>query len=168
MQPRNVALVGVVGITIGWLLASTMTPPVARVQTRPPERERQAAIPDASFTEQLQLRLRRAPPPPDRRRNPFVFDARDRARTVEIARESPDATETTSAAPARPGPGYVLSGIGISGETRTAVLTTTGDDVHIVKVDDEIGGYRVVEIGENAVTLSKGDERVVLRFPSTP
>ena len=60
-------------------------------------------------------------------------------------------------------PAFVLSGIGISGEVRTAVLTS-GQDVHIVKVNDVIGAYTVVDISDSTVTLARETDRVTLRF----
>ena len=166
MQPRHVAFVGAICVIVGWLVASTVTPPVARVQSRPPERP---ALPeplqDTQFTEQLQLRLRQLPPSPVSRRNPFVFAAREPANTARTAAEPAVTLRTADPTPLQAGPAYVLAGIGIAGDTRTAVLTTTGDDVRIVKVNDVVGEFTVAEITERAVTLVRGSERFVLRFP---
>lgn len=164
MPPRNIALVGALCVIAGWLLASTVAPPVARVQSRPVPREKPSDVQDPlTFTDQLQLRLSQPPPAPQGRRNPFVFAEQSRPST---AAPPPVASPT---APLEPpavsvGPAYVLSGIGISGDDRTAILTTTGEDVHLLKLNDHIGGYRVAEIAEAAVTLVKGDARIVLRF----
>ena len=156
LPPKSVALIGAVCLTIGWLLASVLTPPIARVQTL---QERRPAAADAAtrpapFTELLQMQLRHAPEPPTPRRNPFVFGARPR-----IAPSAPSQTEPHAAIPAVPdvarpvGPIYELSGIGISGDARTAVLTD-GNSVTVAKVGDSVGGYRVVEISDTSVTLA--------------
>jgi hypothetical protein len=162
MQPKHVAFVGVTCVTIGWLLASTLTPPIARVQTRPQPAPRDASIPDASaLAEELQLKLRHVPTPPTGRRNPFVFGT---AESIEPPLTEPhiNPAEVLSD-PTPPSPPYVLAGIGISGDTRTAVLAA-GDDVHIVKVDDVVGVYTVVEITNSSVTLRRDLDQYTLRF----
>jgi hypothetical protein len=163
MQTKNVAFVGAMCITIGWLLASVLTPPVAQVQVRPQPAERESTIPDASkLTEELQLKLRQLPAAPAGRRNPFVFAER----APEVARSEPPADETATELPPPappPGPPYILSGIAITSGIRSAVLTT-GADVHIVKVDDVIGGYTVVEVTESSVTLVREGRPYTIRF----
>ena len=165
MTTKNVAFVGAICVTIGWLLASTVSPPVARVQSRPTRPAQPTAVVEEQFVEQLQLRLQRLPAAaPERRRNPFTFAARERVLTATPHDEAQRAdTLPVSAAPTVPTPRFMLSGIGVSGDVRTAVLTT-GQDVHIVKVADAIGGYTVLEITEASVTLARGDERHTLRF----
>jgi hypothetical protein len=44
MAPKHVAFVGAICVTIGWLLASTLSPPVARVQSLPPQRQDRATL----------------------------------------------------------------------------------------------------------------------------
>jgi hypothetical protein len=164
MQPRNVAFVGAICVTIGWLVASTVTPPVARVQTRPPERAKPADELEAiAFNARVQLQERELPPPPQGRRNPFAFAPRTPVNSdsaPEIAREGPPPPD---AAPIPAMPAYSVAGIAISGDTTSAVLSS-GADVHIVKVNDVIGGYTVVEITESSVTLASGTDRFILQF----
>jgi hypothetical protein len=163
MQPRNVAFVGAICVTIGWLLASTLTPPVARVQSRPPERVIATdALQEVKFDAQIQLRQRDVPPPQGRR-NPFLFATTTRAVMPEPTPGSSRETASIETTPLRAAPPYLLSGIAITGDAHTAVLTT-GNDVHMVKVNDSIGGYTVVEITETSVTLVRDGERHVLRF----
>jgi hypothetical protein len=163
MPPRTVALVAAVCVTIGWLLAATLTPPVARLQALP-EPPRSAALEAPQFTERLNLRLREAPPAPTTRRNPFTFGSGPRNATpsalITPARldAAPPAIETPTSAFA-----FSLSGIGIAGELRTAVLTD-GQSVHIVKVNDTIADYTVVEITDSSVTLESGASRQILRL----
>jgi hypothetical protein len=167
MQPRNVAFVGAIGVTIGWLFASTLAPPVARVQSRLPDRNppRAADEPPASLIVQLeQLDARPLPTTPEGRRNPFVFGARI-ARPSSTVEPLEAGLQSGSELPAPPpGPSFVLSGIGISGDVRTAVLTATGTDVLLVKVNDIVDGYTVAEISESSVTLTREGERLVLHF----
>ena len=61
------------------------------------------------------------------------------------------------------GPAFVLSGIGISGSERTAILAVH-DTVSIVRVDDVLGAFTVAAIGDDSITLVRGDERFVLRL----
>jgi hypothetical protein len=166
MQTSRVAFVGAICVIIGWLVASTLSPPVARVQSRPQERAKAPEqVPELQFTEQLSPRLRQVAPVPVGRRNPFAFAPRQRAEQLPAAEQQVTLAPAADSTPIRTGPAYVLSGIGIAGDVRTAVLTTTGEDVRIVKVDDVVGEFTVAEISEQSVTLVRGDERFVLRFP---
>jgi hypothetical protein len=56
-----------------------------------------------------------------------------------------------------------LSGIGIAGDARTAVLTD-GEGIRIVKVNDTVADYTVVEITDTSVTLESGASRQILRL----
>ena len=145
MPPRTVALIAAVCLTTGWLLASMLAPPVAKLQALPERRapQHRHAEPSAPFTEQLQLRLRQAPLPPVPRRNPFVFGT---------ARGRRDTTMTASAGAgggadrtSRVGPTFTLSGVGVSdtagGPLHTAVLSD-GNTVHLVKAGDTMAGIR--------------------------
>jgi hypothetical protein len=162
MPPKTVALVAAVCVTIGWLLAATLTPPVARVQSLAGQPRPAAATEEPQFTERLNLRLRELPDPPTTRRNPFNFGSR--ARNV-VAAEPTDSTELVAepAAPSQRAFAYSLSGIGIAGDVRTAVLTD-GREVRIVRVNDTLAGYTVVEINDDSVTLESGTARHTLRF----
>ena len=120
MPPRTVALIGAVCLTTGWLLASVLTPPVARVQALP---ERAATPAPAAISlppvERLQFRLSEAPPPPTPRRNPFEFGGRERVSTVPDVDAAPARPVMDAvAAPAIVGRQYSLAGIG----------TTTGPE----------------------------------------
>lgn len=165
VPPRTVALIGAVCVTIGWLLASTLSPPVATSQALPP---RQPATPaaanEAPFTEHLQLRLRQAPTAPTPRRNPFAFGERaprERAGQPSAAASAPAVEAAVPLAPV--GPAFSLAGIGVSGETRTAILTD-GQSVHIVRVGERVGGFDLVEITDDSATLGSGDLRYRLRL----
>ena len=167
VPPRTVALVGAVCVTIGWLFASTLSPPVATLQTLPARQP--AAFPaaeDVAFTEHLQLRLRQAPAPPTPRRNPFVFGQRfdpEHPNRSSDALAAPDAVEAAPAAMVPVGPSFSLAGIGISGETRTAILTD-GQAVHVLRLGDRVNGYEIVEITDDSATLANGELRYRLRL----
>jgi hypothetical protein len=161
MPLRTVALVAAVSVTIGWLLAATLTPPVARLQSLP-EHQEPAAVDQPPLTRQLNRRLRDAPLPPTSGRNPFNFGGPERRKTPAREIDRPTLPDTT-AVTAVPGPHYSLSGIGITGEVRSAVLTD-GEKVFVVKLDEAISGYTVVEITESSVTLASDGARHTLRL----
>ena len=165
MPLRTVALVAAVCVTMGWLLAATLTPPVARLQSRTDRQPRVApAAEHAPFTEQLNLRLREAPPRPTAARNPFSFGIRARREPATSGTNPvPRDPLPPAAEPTRAGLAYSLSGIGITGELRTAVLTD-GRNVHIVEVNDAVGAYRVVEITDSSITLASDTDRHTLRL----
>ena len=166
MPPRTVALVAAVCVTIGWLLAATLTPPVARLQSLTAQQPAAAAFEDPQFTERLNLRLREAPPAPTARRNPFNFGSRSRNATP-AALIAPAPLETQPAAtepePAHAALAFSLSGIGIAGDLRTAVLTD-GQNVHVVKINDTVAEFTVIAITDSSVTLESGTARHTLRF----
>jgi hypothetical protein len=163
MPLKNVGIVAAVCVLVGWLLASTLAPPVARVQSLPQQPQPRAAAPVEQFTERIQLRRAEARPAPENRRNPFAFATRGRTTIEAPPAAAVPAPSFAEPMPIPTGPTYVLSGMGISGEVRTAVLTD-GDDVLIVKVNDVVGGFTVAEIGEDGVTLVRNAERHILRF----
>ena len=152
MPPKTVAVVSAVSVTIGWLLASMLTPPVARLQSLPETRPTPAAAvadPATAYAE-LVLNQRAAPKPPQPRRNPFVFESRSAGPTRAVTPQM----ELPRPQPVRPT--YRLSGIGISetadGVVRTAVLSDSVT-VHLVKAGDTIGGFTIGEVTDSDVVL---------------
>ena len=167
---RTVGLIGAVCVTVGWLLASILTPPVARVQTLPERQPRPAApAQDTGFTEQLHFRLQNPPQPPAPGRNPFRFGQRARA-AVATATGAAPATAVSDVPAAAPvtlvatGPTMALSGIAVTGSTRTAILAE-GQAVHLVKIGDKVRGYEIIEVTDDSVTLADASgARFVLRL----
>lgn len=173
MPPKTVALVGAACVTAGWLLASVVSPPVARVQTMPERRApRQEPVPPTdAFTEQLELRMRQAPAAPTPRRNPFVFGNRSR-----VAAPEPSVVETLPVPPLdepamaiSAGPAYTLSGLALtatdSGPVRTAIVSD-GTTVHLVKAGERLGDYLVSKVSDDVVVLTDAAGRqLLLRLP---
>ena len=166
MPPKTVAVLGAVCLTTGWLLASMLAPPVAKLQSLPERRAAaRSAAPaaePAAFTEQLHLRLQQAPTAPVPRRNPFTFGSAPRAASLKGAPAASAAQDGGSApvvetAPVPTGPIYALAGIGATqtgdAVTFTAVLSD-GNTVHLVNAGQTVGGYKVVTVSENSVTLA--------------
>jgi hypothetical protein len=158
MPPRTIALIGAICVTLGWLMASVVTPPVARVQVLPERRSAPASAVTSidaptQYTEELQLRLRRMPDPPAPRRNPFAFSSK--RSTVSSSSSSIRPTDSAPA-PVTIAPGYTLAGIaarnGTNGTRYTAILSD-GATVHLVNVGDAIGRYTVIAISDSDATL---------------
>jgi hypothetical protein len=164
---RTVAYIGAVCVTVGWLLASTLTPPVANVQSLPGRQPKPTPVgEEPTLTERLQFRTERTTVAPTPKRNPFVFGERSRTAATQPTADDVGAQEPSLPATSQPvvGPVFSLAGIGITGETRTAILTD-GQAVHILKVGDRIAGYEVVELTNNSVTLGEQSGlRYVLRL----
>jgi hypothetical protein len=162
MRPKLVALIAASSVSVGWLLASLIVPPVAKLQGLPARVEpRPAPLADdavAPYTEQLHLRLKEAPSAPVPRRNPFVFAGRSAApRASSTLAPPPSETETSQVAilpaPLVTGPRLRLTGVGSTGGVWTAVISD-GATVHLVKVGETVNGYAVLDIKEDTVTVA--------------
>ena len=173
MPAKLVALIVAAALTIGWLLASIVSPPVAKLQGLPDRAERREPAPEprveTPFTAELHLKLQTVPVAPVPRRNPFVYgsasrraEPRDPARTDESAAPATDRAPMAVAA----GPSLWLSGIGSTtteaGPVRTAIISD-GTTVHLVKVGETVTGYAVIDITDDAVTLVDAAGPLVLR-----
>jgi hypothetical protein len=171
MAPRTVGLIGAACLSAGWLVASLLTPPVARLQSLPERRGDAASRGDSASTAEptpmLQLEWRRTEQPPVPRRNPFVFGRRGVAvPDGDIASGGSESAEPLAPPPPPrvTTPPYSLSGVAVTGDARTAVLSD-GSTVHLVTVGQTIGGYSVVAVDDDAVTLTDAaGERFVLRL----
>ncbi|MEW6320763.1 MAG: hypothetical protein AB1635_06720 [Acidobacteriota bacterium] len=171
MHTRTAALLGVICLAIGWVVASVLSPPVATTQPRSARVQPQPRIDaPAPFTERLQTRLQEAPPPPDTGRNPFLFGRRAPV-PDSGARLVLNFTPTEPAPPAAEdaGPRLSLTGVATTqaetGVTRTAVLSD-GRDVYLVAPGDPIGGYTVERVDETTVVLvDAAGRKATLRLP---
>src|SRR5262245_30009667 len=176
MRPKLVALLVAAAVTIGWLMASIVSPPVANLQTlrsragrQEQARDRANTASEVAFVEQLKLKLRAAPTAPVPRRNPFVFGSAT-TRTTRSAEEATTTAPPTAAdlTPVMRGPSLRLAGIGETeteaGTIRTAVISD-GRTVHLVKVGEAVSGYAVVAITDAAVTIADaGGAQWILRL----
>lgn len=163
MRPKVVALIAASSVSVGWLLASVIIPPVAKLQVLPDRAERRVPPPSQestpTYNEQLHLRMQQAPLAPVTRRNPFVFGSRSTSPSSPAPTGAP--RESEADAPAAPSivapmvatPSLRLSGIGSTDGVRTAIISD-GTTVHLVKVGETVRGYAVVEITEDAVTIA--------------
>jgi hypothetical protein len=178
MQLRTAALVGVLGLGLGWALASRVQPgrtgdPLeGRGSTGPRPLGVPPTVNLAPLAEQLRLRLdQQQPRAPRPARNPFVFGS-GRAPAASPARSAVTPAEPTAMVEpqpdaVRPGAAFRLTGMatthGPEGPELTAMVHD-GQSLVFVKWGDVLaGGFEVVDIQETAVTLrdSAGGERTL-------
>lgn len=168
MSRQTLGLVVTASLLAGWLVASTVSPPVARSQVAPARRA--AAAPTAAepaFAE-LRQRLATAPPAPVVTRNPFVFDGRPKAEVHDAPPAAVEAPDWEAAPPAAPR--LLLSGIasaaGEDGPRRTAILSFNGELWMLAAGESLPDGQRVVRVDEDAVVLADPSGReLVVRLP---
>jgi hypothetical protein len=180
MQLRTLALVGALGLAMGWTVNERLQPsqPGGAAEGRPSSGPRPlgtAPPPDtAPFTEQLRLKLEQKPRAPRPDRNPFAFgsrrpaapaarsDARAPGRVESVAEPPPE--------PPTPGAELRLAGMasteGADGTVWTAMVHDGRGLLYVQKGDRLPGGFEVVDIHESSVTLrdGAGGERT-LRLP---
>ena len=168
-------LIGVVCVLTGWLAASVMSPRIASLQSVPDVTDPKAVGSPASesttsYSHRLRDKLReRSPEQPAPRRNPFLFGAREDARTKGRPRAASPSVDSTPLAPPPSGPQFDLAGIGTSagpeGATQTAVISATGT-VLLVRAGDTLpGGYRVLRVQDDSVVLiGPANEELILRL----
>jgi hypothetical protein len=162
MRPKLVALLVAAALTTGWLLASIVSPPVAKLQALPDNDQQPAPAPGpratTSFTEQLHAKLKTPPAAPVPRRNPFVFGTSQR-RTDARASDSVEPAAEAAAAPVMvaTGPSLGLAGIASTrtaqGLVRTAIISD-GTAVHLAKIGEAVAGYAVIEITDDRVVIA--------------
>jgi hypothetical protein len=175
MQWRTVALVGALGLGLGWAMGggltsqSSGTPPAAPGRGPRPlgvEQGKDAA----PLTQQLRLKLDQQRNRPQPSRNPFVFGSRAPAASPGRAESAVPSTAIAPIddLPERPAaPTFTLSGIATTaspdGPAFTAIISG-GQGLLFVKLGDELpGGYVVADVQETMVTLkdSSGGERTL-------
>lgn len=175
MRRRTVTLIGVVCVLTGWLAASVMSPRIASLQSVPDVADSKAIRSPArdgttSYSDRLRGKLReRSPQQPSPRRNPFLFGAREGARTKGAARAASPSVDPATLASPPSGPQFDLAGIGTSagpgGAIQTAVISATGT-VLLVRAGDTLpGGYRVLRVHDDSVVLiGPANEELILRL----
>ena len=108
-------------------------------------------------TKRLRARLASAPAPQSPPRNPFRFSSSTPPVPRRAAKPAPAAAPPSAVAFAEPA--LQLAGVAedetSEGTVRTAVITTDGGEVLIVKAGDQLGArYRVQSVGADAVELA--------------
>ncbi|MGE0363763.1 MAG: hypothetical protein AB7H93_25545 [Vicinamibacterales bacterium] len=166
-SPRAIGLVGSGLVLAGWMLGSTLSPPVARTQSRaatPPV----ATADDALAIVPLRALGSRVPrtPPPAPTRNPFTFGVAAQSAATAPAADSaalpvadgpaPSSGEDRAAAES-----WRLIGMATSADgTHTAVLGRAGTVV-LARLGDLLpGGATVTALRGDAVQLTGADGTV--------
>jgi hypothetical protein len=172
-SPRVIGVVASGLVLAGWLLGSTLSPPVANTQEREATRRPPRPV-EASPITPLQLLTRAAPRPPAPTRNPFVF-GRDVARgsstpslaPPESAIADADTDTTTTPASTVAADDWRLVGVAVGADgVVTAVISGAGD-VHLVRAGDQLpDATTVAEVTSELVRLERADgTRVERRLP---
>jgi hypothetical protein len=179
MQLRTAALVGVLGLGLGWAVGSRMPAggPAGTQQGRGTAGPRPLGVgqgvPAQPLTEQLRLKLERQPKAPHPSRNPFVFGARPSAAPAPRAAAAATVPGTGTAAaandpePPRPGSEFRLTGMassqGPDGPEFTAMVHDGRSLLFVKRGDTLPGGFAVVDLQESSVTLrdAGGSERTL-------
>ncbi len=170
---RRVVGVMACGLVLaGWLLGSTLSPPVARMQERGATRP--AAVPLSALTITRLDDLASAgprPAPPTPARNPFAFGrgVPDPSPTTEAEAVDPppvtgaDDPPVASAAAAE----WRLLGLALNADGVVTGVVSGAGDVHLVRAGDRLpGDVTVTEVVDNAVRLQRADGTVIeLRLP---
>lgn len=177
MQLRTAALIGVLGLGLGWAVGSRMPaatpdPQQGRSSTGPRPLGVGQGTPPQAFTEQLRLKLDRQPKAPHPSRNPFVFGARPSAAPAGrgasgATAPAPPAEPADDPEPPRPGSQFRLTGMasteGPDGPEFTAMVNDGRSLLFVKRGDTLPGGFVVAELDEGSVTLrdSAGGERTL-------
>lgn len=161
MTPTRAAAYTIVGtLLVAWFASAVGVTRQPRNVRRPPVPTDAARL-DALATDvqsqasRLRQRLASAPAPQTPIRNPFVFASREMPRARVIERPAPVVMEPE---PAPVEPSLVLIGVAESasaaGSERTAMIADEAEQLHMVKVGQQlIGRYDVVAVGADAVEL---------------
>jgi hypothetical protein len=174
-SPRVIGLAAATLVVAGWLLGSTLSPPVAQSQARVPVREAAAREPLPAIVPLVSLATRTpAPAPPAPRRNPFAFGRDIAAEATETAAPSdaapaaaPEPDAGIAAAAAGIGDGWRLLGIAVAADGVITAIVGRRGDVHLVRAGDELPeDVAVSEVTEAGVQLRRADGSAIdLRLP---
>jgi hypothetical protein len=178
MQLRTAALVGVLGLGLGWAAGTRMPSAVpadaqqGRRSSGPRPLGVGQSVPAQPFTEQLRLRLERQPKALRPARNPFVFGARSAPAAAPPSAAGATTAPSVEVAPTeaeapRPGSEFRLTGMastqGPDGPEFTAIVHDGRSLVFVKQGDTLPGGFEIVDVQESSVTLrdSAGGERTL-------
>jgi hypothetical protein len=179
MRDVSPGLVGVVGascLMAGWLLGSTVNPPVAHMQAPPAPRASEPPLPrlDIPSVAERRGRLAAVSEAPSPGRNPFAFG---HARVVAPRHEAPIAPAMVIEAPIPPEvpvlpppPAWTLVGVAmdqVGGEERVTAILSNGADVQLATVGAMLaGGYTVVRVApDHAALVDASGAETIVRLP---
>ena len=168
-SPRVIGLVGSGLVLAGWLLGSTLSPPVARTQERETGRAaaRAAQLTIVPLRDDIVMPRPAAPTP---LRNPFTFGRAVLATPAAdpgIASTEPAAPLAADEVALAAQPEWRLVGVAVDAAgTITAIVSGAGD-VHLVRSGDRLpGDVAVVDVTSDGVRLARVDGTTLdLRLP---
>ncbi len=172
-SPRVLGLAAATLVVAGWLLGSTLSPPVAQTQARSTARAAASpALPPIVPFTGLAARSPLAPPSPAR--NPFVFGrgvATGAPPAVAGSTPAPSVAaamaETPSAEAGAADDEWRLLGLAVGADgTVTAIVRGQGD-VHLARAGERLtADVMVRDVAERAVRLQRADGSTIeLRLP---
>jgi hypothetical protein len=179
MPLRTAALVGVLGLGLGWAVGTRMPAagPAGSQEGRGSLGPRPLgvgqSVPERAFTEHLRQKLEQQPSAPHPSRNPFVFGSRPSAGSAKPSAAPADTAAAATTAVAiqteepRPGSELRLAGMatreGPDGPEFTAMVHDGRTLVFVRRGDTLSGGFEVVDVQESAITLrdAAGGERTL-------
>ena len=168
-SPRVIGLVASGLVLAGWLLGSTLSPPVARTQEREAAR-RSARVAPLTIEPLRDLVAAPRPAAPAPTRNPFAFGrapiSPPSSAAVTAPAGEPPPLVADDVAPVA-GPEWRLVGVAVDAAgSVTAVLSGAGD-VHLVQTGDRLPGeVTVTDVTSAGVRLERPDGTTLdLRLP---
>jgi hypothetical protein len=172
-SPRALGLSAAALVVAGWLLGSTLSPPVARTQQRTAAR----ASADAPLPPIVPLNKVAPQPdldPPSPARNPFTFGRTVVVEEMRIA-QSADAPIVATASEAAlaatvsqaVGDEWRLLGLATAADGAMTAIVRGRGDVHLIRAGDRVAGDLLVsEVGDAGVRLQRADGSTIeLRLP---
>lgn len=176
MTWKSTALVSSATLLATWFASAPPARRTSNTTAEPARDTTQTAAPASDIAreaERLRARLHPATPYHEPARNPFRFG--ERTRPARPAEESAAMGQPSGAVPQEPQIPTLrvtLSGIAedVTGAqlVRTAIISTP-DDVLLVKEGDSIAGqYRVTDIAEDSVELTRQSDNSVVRLSLRP
>jgi hypothetical protein len=173
-SPRALGLAAVTLVVAGWLLGSTLSPPVARTQQRTSGREGAGGPVLPPIVPLNSVATRPTPGPPSPARNPFTFGRAVTAEEMQTApasgappavssSEPPVAAATDSVSADQ----WRLLGLATAADGAMTAIVRGRGEVHLVRAGDRVGGDLLVsEVGEAGVRLQRADgTAIALRLP---
>lgn len=172
-SPRVLGLAAATLVVAGWLLGSTLSPPVAQTQARTTARAAASpALPEIVPFTGLAARATLAPPAPAR--NPFAFGRGVGAAQPTAATDSAPAPGATAARPefvpataSAAEDEWRLIGVAVGADGAVTAIVRGQGEVHLVRAGDHLtAGVLVSEVGEGGVRLQRTDGSTIdLRLP---
>jgi hypothetical protein len=172
-SPRALGLTGAALVVAGWLLGSTLSPPVAQTQQRTSARENTSGPALPPIVPLNKMAARPSPGPPSPARNPFTFGRALVADEIRVAASDAPLSAMSSDAPLATTANHAIAdewrllGLATAADGAMTAIVRGRGDVHLVRAGDRVAGDVLVsEVGEAGVRLQRADGTTIdLRLP---